>query len=254
MFLVVVNDERGALVCERELRTELSIGRTTENDIILQSASVSRRHAVLFIDHDSVFIQDLGSVNGVQVDEISVQGSVQVTEQSVVKIGTFKLFIEYVSPAESERGGFQTAVVHPNKAHGKIIMINGPQAGKEFYLFEPITSVGRTEENDITIAHISVSRHHARLKLEDNGSYIITDPNSSNGTFVRNTRVMQGIRARHGDKIRFGQIECILVDPMGQAVNRGAGISFSTKFVIGAIVAILLGLFFSEYLFSLFNL
>ena len=247
MFLVVVNDERGALVCERELRSELSIGRTTENDIILQSSSVSRRHAVLFIDHNSVFIQDLGSVNGVQVDEQPVQGSVQISEQSVVKIGTFKLFIEYVSPAESERGGFQTAVVHPNKAHGKLVMINGPQAGKEFYLFEPITSIGRTEENEITIAHISVSRHHARLKLEDNGSYIVTDPSSSNGTFVRNQRVVQGIRAWHGDQIRFGQIESIIVDPMGQAVGRGTT-SFGTKLVIGAVVAVLLGLFGEDLL------
>ena len=132
MYLVVVNDERGALVCEKELRTELSIGRTTDNQIILQDSSVSRKHAVLYIDHDMVFIQDLGSVNGVQVDDISVQGSVQVSEQSQVKIGTFKLFIEYVSPAESDRGGFQTAVVHPNQAHGKIVVIEGPQAGKNF--------------------------------------------------------------------------------------------------------------------------
>ena len=103
MFLVVVNDERGALVCERELRSELSIGRTTENDIILQHTSVSRKHAVLYVDHETVFIQDLGSVNGVVVDEQPIQGSVRISEQSQVKIGTFKLFIEYVSPAESER-------------------------------------------------------------------------------------------------------------------------------------------------------
>ena len=83
MYLVVVNDERGALVCEKELRTELSIGRTTDNNIILQNSSVSRKHAVLYVDHDMVFIQDLGSVNGVQVDDIVVQGSVQVTEQKL---------------------------------------------------------------------------------------------------------------------------------------------------------------------------
>jgi ABC transport system ATP-binding/permease protein len=243
MYLVVVNDERGALVCEKELRTELSIGRTTDNHIILQNSSVSRKHAVLYIDHDMVFIQDLGSVNGVQVDDLVVQGSTQITEQSQVKIGTFKLFIEYVSPAESERGGFQTAVVHPNQAHGKIVVVNGPQAGKEFYLFEPITSVGRTEENDITIAHISVSRHHARLKLEDNGSYVITDPSSSNGTFVRNHRVVQGMRAWHGDQVRFGQIDCIIVDPMGQGVSHQSWLSRKEIWIVGAVIALILGLF-----------
>ena len=251
MFLVVVNDERGALVCERELRSELSIGRTTENDIILQHTSVSRKHAVLYVDHDAVFIQDLGSVNGIVVDEQPIQGNVRINEQSQVKIGTFKLFIEYVSPAESERGGFQTAVVHPNKAHGKLVVINGPQVGKEFYMFEPITSVGRTEENDITIAHISVSRHHARLKIEDNGSYVVTDPSSSNGTFVRNQRVAQGIRAWHGDKVRFGHIECLLVDPMGQAKAGHDLFSNRTALIVGSILAIVLGLFW-DYLLKLF--
>ena len=251
MFLVVVNDERGALVCERELRSELSIGRTTENDIILQHNSVSRRHATIYVSHDEVMIQDHGSVNGVVVDDQPVQGSVRINQQSQVKIGTFKLFIEYVSPAESERGGFQTAVVHPNKAHGKLVMINGPQAGKEFYMFEPITSIGRTEENDITIAHISVSRHHARLKLEDNGSYIITDPNSSNGTFVRNQRVSQGMRAWHGDKVCFGQIECMLVDPMGQGGRGGGSSNNRVMLIVGAVIAILLGLSF-DYIIGLF--
>lgn len=246
MFLVVVNDERGGLVCERELRNELSIGRTTENDIILQHNSVSRKHAVLFTDHDAVFIQDLGSVNGVVVDDQPTQGQVRISEQSQVKIGTFKLFIEYVSPAESERGGFQTAVVHPNKAHGKLVVIGGGQAGKEFYMFEPITSVGRTEENDITVAHGSVSRHHARLKLEDNGSYIITDLNSSNGTFVRNQRVSQGVRAWYGDKISFGRIECLLVDPMGKAKSSGAQGLNNKLLLVGAILAVILGLFWDQ--------
>jgi pSer/pThr/pTyr-binding forkhead associated (FHA) protein len=197
-----------------------------------------------------VFIQDLGSVNGVQVDDVPVQGSVQVTEQSQVKIGTFKLFIEYVSPAESERGGFQTAVVHPNQAHGKIVVINGPQAGKEFYLFEPITSIGRTEENDITLAHISVSRHHSRLKLEDNGSYVVTDPNSSNGTFVRSNRVVQGMRAWHGDQVRFGQIECILVDPLGQGLSQSNWTQRKEIWIALAVVALIFGLF-SESIFGL---
>jgi ABC transport system ATP-binding/permease protein len=250
MYLVVINDERGALVSERELRTELSIGRTTDNEIILQNSSVSRKHAILYIDHDMVFIQDLGSVNGVQVDDVPVQGSVQVTEQSQVKIGTFKLFIEYVSPAESERGGFQTAVVHPNQAHGKIVVINGPQAGKEFYLFEPITSIGRTEENDITLAHISVSRHHSRLKLEDNGSYVVTDPNSSNGTFVRANRVVQGMRAWHGDQVRFGQIECILVDPLGQGLSQSNWTQRKEIWIALAVIALIFGLF-SESIFGL---
>jgi ABC transport system ATP-binding/permease protein len=233
MYLVVVNDERGALVCEQELRQELSIGRTTENSIILPSSAVSRKHAVLYVDHGLVYLEDLGSANGVFVDDLRVQGTSQVGDGSQIRVGTYRIFLErHVSPEQSERGGYQTAVVHPSQAHAKLVMINGPQAGKEFYLFEPIVSVGRTEEKEVTIAHISVSRHHAQIKKEDNGSYIITDPNSSNGTFVKGKRVRNGLRARLGDKVRFGQIECLIVDPQGQ------GSSTQSSFVTYAIIVI----------------
>ena len=239
MYLVVANDERGALVSEKELSSELSIGRTTENAIILPDSTVSRKHAVIYLDHDAVFIEDLGSANGVYIDDMRAQGTMQITEENQVRIGNYRLFLERLAPMEQrERGGYQTAVVHPSQAHGKLVVINGPQMGKEFYLFEPITTVGRTEEKEVTIAHVSVSRHHAQIKKEDNGSYIITDPHSSNGTFVKGKRVKNGLRARHGDKIRFGQIECLLVNPQGQG-NEG---SHSWKQYILLVVAIIIAM------------
>ena len=217
MFLVVVNDERGALICEQQLTDELTIGRNDDNAIILPSSNISRHHAILYVENGQVYIQDLQSINSIFVDDRKVEGTSVISEDSIIRVGIYRIFIENISAEQNEREGFQTAVVHPNQAHGKLVISNGPQAGKEFFLFEPISSVGRTEENEVTLAHISVSRHHAQVKRKDDGSYIITDPGSSNGTFVRHKRVVSALQAWHGDMIRFGQIECLLVDPNGQA-------------------------------------
>jgi pSer/pThr/pTyr-binding forkhead associated (FHA) protein len=242
MYLIVVNDERGALVSEQELSSELSIGRTSENAIILPDSAVSRKHAIIYMDHNTVFIEDLGSANGIYIDDVRAQGTMQITEENQIRIGTYRVFLERLAPMEQrERGGYQTAVVHPSQAHGKLVVINGPQMGKEFYLFEPIITIGRTEEKEVTIAHVSVSRHHAQIKKEDNGSYIITDPHSSNGTFVKGKRVKNGLRARHGDKVRFGQIECLLVDPMGQSKSSGASWTQYALIVVAIVSAIALG-------------
>jgi len=218
MYLVVVNDERGALMSETELRAELSIGRTSENAIVLPSSAVSRQHAVLYMDHGRVFLKDLQSANGVYLNGERAQGSAPLTPSDTVRIGPYQLVIEQVMEV-ADRGGYQTAVVHPNQAHAKLLITSGPQAGKEFLLFEPVTVVGRTQENDVTISDISISRRHASVERKDDGSYLLTDQGSSNGTFVRGKRLQSAVRAWHGDKVRFGQIECLLVDPQGQELR-----------------------------------
>ena len=235
MYLVVVNDERGGLVCERELRSELTIGRTSENGIVLPSGAVSRQHATIYIDHGSVFVVDHQSANGVYINGERVQGTSQLNPEDLLRVGSFQLMIEEMVEV-SDRGGYQTAVVHPNQAHGKLMITSGAHAGKEFLLFEPISVVGRTQENEVTISDISVSRRHALIDRKDDGSYIISDQGSSNGTFVRGKRLRNGVRAFHGDKVRFGKIECLLVDPSGK-VNHS---SSSWKiYVVAGVLAVL---------------
>ena len=52
-----------------ELETDrLCIGRQKENDLVLESDRVSRRHAVLLREDGEYFIEDLGSFNGTLVN------------------------------------------------------------------------------------------------------------------------------------------------------------------------------------------
>ena len=58
---------------------------------------------------------------------------------------------------------------------------------KYFFVKEPI-SVGRTEDNQIVIENLAVSRNHARIDY-DGEQYTIEDLGSSNGTFVNGVRI-----------------------------------------------------------------
>lgn len=248
MYIVVVEDERGGLVSEHALHEgELSIGRTPDNDIVLPGNTVSRRHARLHLDGATAWITDLGSANGVIVDERLVSGPTAIDEGSHVRIGEYRLFLERgTGRLQPSQDGISTAIVHPEQAHGKLVVADGPQAGREHLLFEPIISIGRTDENDVTISDVSVSRHHARLKHHDDGSYTLTDLGSSNGTMV-NGRRTASTRVHHGDRLRFGNVECVLVDAQG----RGRSGHRTRKYVVyglavlgaalaGALVALLL--------------
>ena len=65
-------------------------------------------------------------------------------------------------------------------------------------------TLGRQPDNDVVISDESASRRHAEIYYNDN-SLVITDLNSTNGTFVNRQRLAQPLVLRSGDQIRIGQ-------------------------------------------------
>lgn len=59
---------------------------------------------------------------------------------------------------------------------------------REIPLADKIISIGRTEENDIVINNLGVSRQHARISKHEE-DFILEDLSSSNGTLVNNKEV-----------------------------------------------------------------
>jgi adenylate cyclase len=85
------------------VRNEASIGRSSENDIVLNDFSVSRRHAFLRREGDGWVIYDNKSTNGVKVNERAVP-SAPITDGMQLSIGTFLLsFREEKAPPAPKR-------------------------------------------------------------------------------------------------------------------------------------------------------
>jgi ADP-ribose pyrophosphatase YjhB (NUDIX family) len=63
--------------------------------------------------------------------------------------------------------------------------------------------IGRTPDNDLAVADLDVSRHHAELRKSGAGGYQITDLGSHNGTFVNGKRVAHATLTDQ-DIIRIG--------------------------------------------------
>jgi adenylate cyclase len=86
------------------VRNEASIGRSSENDIVLNDFSVSRRHAFLRKEGDGWVIHDNKSTNGVKVNDRAVP-SAPITDGMQISIGTFLLSFreEKTAPAPPKR-------------------------------------------------------------------------------------------------------------------------------------------------------
>lgn len=81
-------------------------------------------------------------------------------------------------------------------------------------------TVGRWEDNDVVVDDERISKHHAELVHNADGTIQLFDSNSTAGTFVNGER----IRSRtilHGDQLAFGPLTAVL-DLSGHSVNGSA--------------------------------
>ena len=67
-----------------------------------------------------------------------------------------------------------------------------------------IITIGKANDNDYIADDPQVSRHHARLLSEPDGSWLLEDLESTNGTFVNETQVIRK-RITKSDRIRLGE-------------------------------------------------
>ncbi|HKI16953.1 MAG TPA: FHA domain-containing protein, partial [Isosphaeraceae bacterium] len=63
--------------------------------------------------------------------------------------------------------------------------------------------------NDVVIPHPSVSRAHARLLRRD-GSFQLTDLNSTNGCYVNGQPIHGSVMVPSGSEVRLGDVRFML--------------------------------------------
>jgi pSer/pThr/pTyr-binding forkhead associated (FHA) protein len=85
----------------------------------------------------------------------------------------------------------------------KLILAFNNQVIKEYPLARDSMTMGRQEDNSIVIDNLAVSAYHARID-KVGGEYVLTDLQSTNGTFVNDEKVMSH-KLSHGDNVVIGK-------------------------------------------------
>jgi hypothetical protein len=76
-------------------------------------------------------------------------------------------------------------------------------------------TIGRTQDCDLRIADLSVSRRHAQLERSEDG-WLLSDLGSHNGTRVNGWLVREPVPVRVGDVLQFGSAAFVIQgDPPG---------------------------------------
>jgi HD-GYP domain-containing protein (c-di-GMP phosphodiesterase class II) len=96
------------------------------------------------------------------------------------------------------------------KTVGKLTLLTGPGAGSFYFLFKERTTLGRGEENPITIFETSVSRVHCQI-VRTGDKHFLTDLNAKNGTFLNGEQLRpnQHYEVEPGSYIHLGSAELL---------------------------------------------
>jgi ABC transport system ATP-binding/permease protein len=206
---------------------ELTIGRDADRQLILPSASVSRRHARLFVDGGmNLCIADEGSANGVIVDGVRITGPTYVNAATRIDLAEFRIAVEAVGAAAmpQQRQPRPTPVPGtipagtPSMPPMRLVSEGGPYDGRVYEVAAPELAVGRAVDNHIVLDDPSLSRKHARLRRAGPDELEVEDLGSSNGTFVNGRKVGRG-GVHPGDVIRFGDLNFRLEGDTAQGTS-----------------------------------
>ncbi|MCC6191128.1 MAG: FHA domain-containing protein [Anaerolineales bacterium] len=250
-----------------------TLGRDPANQIVIDGAGVSRRHAQLTLSGVDLLVEDLGSSNGTFVNGERLSAARRLAPGDRILLGqTVELVVEAAAvrpavtvleplkkpsadqslataakpagpPAAPEA---QSEVTAARSAHrsgalppasdgappatvlGEIAPIGrlpsqpggtGAAAPPELTIEEsgrpprtlkltaPVYTLGRAEDNDITIGSPIVSRHHARLERGPEG-YVLTQlPQASNPVLFEGRPLSAPHALQHGELLRFGSLD-----------------------------------------------
>ncbi|MCA9904662.1 MAG: FHA domain-containing protein [Anaerolineae bacterium] len=185
----------------------VTIGRADSNDIVVKEQRISRQHAVINYRDGVFMLSDLGSANGVFVNDIKVERPFPLAAGDVVRLLPLELRFEsaYVDVGQVDNTTLVTVPVNTGK--GVLTISSGPQDGNSFYLVRNRLTIGRatsTADWEICLQDPSVSRPHAVLELVES-IWVLRDLGSANGTRVNDAPVNEkGRTLRDGDVITFG--------------------------------------------------
>jgi len=118
-----------------------------------------------------------------------------------------------------------------------LTLLTGRSAGATFAVQRARpTIIGRAEDADVVLDDSAISRHHARIVRTENGSYLIEDLASTNGTFV-NGQTVSRVMLSTGFRVQVGPA-CVfrfaVVDEAEDSLQRSLYEGATTDSLTGA--------------------
>jgi len=155
----------------------ITIGRGTANDLVLNDASVSRFHAVIKVQDQSIVIADRGSTNGIVRNGERINEESELQNGDVVQVGQYELRLENVDDKglQVRRAEWPSTLDHIMRGRtGQVPLARGTQFLESAAdLAERARKLER-ENYLLTVLYEAGKALHSKLSLDDISQQVIT--------------------------------------------------------------------------------
>jgi len=217
-FIVKFEDK----VVERVVteKQRISIGRTPDNDIVLNNRGVSRKHAIIEFSNNSALLIDNESLNGTFVNNRKVAEEV-LKDKDQITIGKFMVAYHQDVQKEDKLTDLDGTMVLKTKKHkellekdkkereltskagSSVLLGEANTSTAEFTLDRPVTTLGKAHFVNIRIRGWFLPSIQAKIVKERDG-YVLVNLGQKNKTKV-NGEPTQKCRLKNDDLIQIGK-------------------------------------------------
>lgn len=217
---------------EEKASAQWTLGRDPDLcDVLLEDPMVSRKHAVISLTPEGFIFENLSSVNPATQNGKLIAEPVILKEGDILQIGTTFFRFTEIAPAvpiiseeevpeeeEEPEIAHEPATEVPfgttPETRWLLKVISGPNAGAEFAM-RPGKSylIGKDPATcDIIFQDLSVSRQHAKLKIDEEQNVSIEDLGSRNGVLVNGELITDRQLLSSQDLVALGTTTFLVVD------------------------------------------
>ncbi len=179
-----------------------TFGTGIENNYKVSGANVNSVQAGLEVNGDNVALFNLGGGDSVCHNGDVLEKNVVLKPGDEFSVGDAVYIIE--DPKQNRREQHQEPRSWSLRAQNTAL-------ANKTYVLSGTQIIGRSNECDICLNVVHLSRRHARLTVEED-TIQIDDLESSNGTFVNGQRI-ESAQVKAGDEIAFDTLRFILMGP-----------------------------------------
>jgi len=184
-----------------------TIGRATDNQLVLNEEGIDPIHAKLIKDDDKFFLKDNNSSSGCFVNGQRITHK-EILPGDILKLGSVEIIVldprSLPSQQELERD--------QQLAPWRLVSDGNFLVGKQFNIpsDRPVV-IGRGNQCDIVIPGTHLSRRHTEIMVEGN-HLRIKDLGSANGTYLNELRI-DNATANNSDRLRLDVYNFRIIAP-----------------------------------------
>jgi len=202
-------------------KRRISIGRTNDNDIVLENRGVSRKHAIIEFNDNAAVIIDNESLNGTFVNSRRISEKV-LRDSDIVTIGKYQLVYESEATSPTnDVASMDGTMVLSTKQHKKLmendrverkivekfggsVLVGEENCDfSEFSLDRDVTTVGKAKFVHVRAKGFMLSGIQAKIAKEE-GGFTLINLGRTGKTRV-NGEITERALLKNGDLITVGK-------------------------------------------------